>query len=802
MIKSFIMSLGKYNPKEVEEKWQKKWEEWGIYKFDEKSKRPVFTIDTPPPTVSGKLHLGHAMSYTHFEIVARFMRMMGYNVFFPIGFDDNGQPTERLVEKKYNINPNETLTEKFNELVKRETKTVEEGYRKDLIRLGFSFDWSNFYQTISPYCIKTAQLSFLDLYKKGLIYQKEEPNIWCTYCHTALSQADVEDKERTTKLNYIYFELEDGRKIEIATTRPELLPSCVGVFVHPEDERYKDLIGKKAIVPIFGQKVPIMADEKVDMEFGSGIVMICTFGDTTDIEWWKEHKLPMKISINRDGTMNELAGKYQGMKIEKAKKKIIEDLKEMKILFKQEEIKQTVGRCWRCGTPVEFIPTKQWFVDIIGNNEKFIELGRKVKWHPEYYRKRYEDWVENLKWNWCISRQRRFGVPIPVWYCKKCGEVILPDEKDLPVDPKNEKPKKRCKCGSDEFIGEKDVFDTWFTSSLTPEIALGWAKKDSKFDGNFPEDLRPSAHDIIRNWAFYTIVKAYYHFKKIPWKNIMISGHVLDPKGRSMHKSWGNVIEPMNIIDKYSADALRYWSVTVRIGDDVPFQEKEMIRGTKLLVKLWNSARFASMHLDKIPKKANLEIPDKWILSRLSETITNYKNYMKNYQISKARKEIEMYFLHDFCDFYLEMVKYRLYGKDEESKDAAKWTLYKTLLGILKLWAPIIPHITEEIYQKLFKGAEGDKSIHISKLPKAEKINKEIIEIGKLLKDVISFLRQYKTQKNLSLNQELSEVTITCSKESAERIKNVEDTIKGTMKVKNLKIREKDIKSLEIEVKE
>ena len=787
----------KYDPKQVEEKWQKKWEEWKIYKFDNESENIAFSIDTPPPTVSGNLHLGHAMSYTHFEIIARFKRMMGFNVFLPIGFDDNGQPTERLIEKKYNIKPNEISREEFNELVKKEINPVEEGYKKDLIRLGHSHDWSNFYQTISPYCTKTAQFSFLDLYNKKFIYRAEEPTIWCPYCQTALSQADVEDKKRITKLNYIYFELEGGEKIEIATTRPELLSSCVGIFVHPDDERYKNLVGEKAIVPIFGQKVPIMKDEKVDTEFGSGIVMICTFGDTTDIEWWKKHKLPLIISINTDGTMNELAGKYKGMKTEEAKKQVMEDLEGIGVLFKQEDLEQTVGCCWRCNNITEFMVTKQWFVKIMENREKFIEQGKKINWYPEFYFKRYEDWIKNLNWDWCISRQRHFGIPIPVWYCKKCGEIVLPEPEDLPVDPRKEIPKKKCKCNSDEFVVEEDVFDTWFTSSLTPELALGWLKKDSIFDKNFPENLRPSAHDIIRNWAFYTIVKAYYHFGKIPWKDIMISGHVLDPKGRTMHKSWGNVIEPIKMVEKYSADALRYWSVSVRIGDDVPFQEKEMTRGTKLLIKLWNSARFVSLHIKDAKESKELNIEDKWILSRLYETINSYREYIEKYMLTKARKEVEMFFLHDFCDFYLEMIKHRIYGENEESKNAAKWTLYKTFLDILKMWAPIIPHITEEIYQELFRESEGDKSIHISKFPESEKIDEEALKVCRLAKDVISLVRQYKTKKDMAMNTELEKIIIESGDE--DKIKKAEDVIKGTMKIKNVEY--KKGKELKVEVK-
>ncbi|GAF67306.1 unnamed protein product, partial [marine sediment metagenome] len=361
------------------------------------SKKPIYSIDVPPPYASsGHLHVGHALHYTQFEVIARYRRMAGFNVYFAPCFDNNGLPTEKYVEEKFKISKASTTRAEFRKLCKEESAKVEKSYANRFFRaLGHSYDWSLLYTTIDPEAQKIAQTSFLDLIKKGECYRSEEPTIWCTKHQTALAQAEVEDLTRTTKLSYIYFDLENGKKIEIATTRPELLPACVGIFVHPEDKRYKKLVGKKAIVPLFKQKVRIMEDEKVDMEFGSGIVMICTFGDTTDIDWWKRFKLDIKVCITKDGKLNELAGKFKNLTLNEAKKAIIEELDKEGKLIKQENLQQTVGSCWRCNTPIEFIVTKQWFINALKHKDALIKQGRKIKWYPGFYKARYEDWTNN-----------------------------------------------------------------------------------------------------------------------------------------------------------------------------------------------------------------------------------------------------------------------------------------------------------------------------------------------------------------------------------------------------------------------
>ena len=771
------------NIQEIEKRWEAFWEKENIYGFDKKRKAKVFSIDTPPPYISGRPHIGHFYSYTLFDVIARFKRMQGFNVLLPIGFDDNGLPTERYVEEKYNVRSSSMKREEFIKLCLKETAELEKQAKQDFVRFGLGFDWNLFYSTIGEKARKIAQLSFIDLYKKGFIYRDEEPTLWCPQCKTALAQADVEDKERTTKLNYIKFKLKgkEEKEIEIATTRPELLAACVAIAVNPKDERSCWLRGKKVIVPLFNFEVPVICDERVDMDFGTGIVMVCTFGDKTDIEMWKEHKLDLRIILTEEGKLNELAKGYKGLYIEEARKKILEDLKRKKLLSKQEDLKQYVGVCWRCGTPVEFLLTKQWKLKLLDFKEKFLELGRKIKWYPSFYVKRYEDWVKGLKWDWLISRQRHYGVAIPVWYCKKCGKPIIADEKELPVDPVKDKPKKACTCGSTEFVPEKDVLDTWFTSSLTPYIVSGFSPSA------IPFSLRPQGYEIIRTWTFYTIVKAFFHFKKIPWKEIMINGMVLDEKGRAMHKSLGNVIKPLEMVKKYGSDALRFWACSVKLGEDVPFREKEVRAGQRTILKLFNASKLLSLHLKEKPKikrMKDLEPFDVWLFSKLNSVVEKCTKALENYEISKAKTEIENFFWHTFCENYLEIVKRRLYSaSSKKEKESALFTLYNSFLTVIKLFAPIMPHITEEIYQKIFKKYEKEKSLHLTEWPKPDKklSNKKIEKLGDEAIEIIVSVRKFKT-----LNQKSLKVPITLSLER-EKIKKLKPFLPDLKAVTNAK---------------
>ncbi|MFA5013807.1 MAG: valine--tRNA ligase, partial [Candidatus Paceibacterota bacterium] len=567
-----------YNFKETEEKWRKTWDEQALFKFDYGEGDKLYVVDTPPPYVSAEhLHAGHIMSYAQAEFIVRFKRMQGYKVFYPMGFDDNGLPTERFVEKKYNINKSKITRSEFIKLCLEETEEGIETYKDLWNKLGISVDWSKTYSTIAPLATKVSQRSIIDLYKKGVLYKKELPILWCPFCQTAISQSDLEDKTRASKMNYIYFELPNGKTALIATTRPELLPACAALYANPKDERYKDLIGKTAKVPLFEYEVPIKASEKVEKETGTGLMMVCTWGDQEDLEKWRTDNLETRNVLTEDGRMNELAGKYKGMKIEEARKAIIADLAEKGFLEKQEEIEQTVNVHERCETPTELIQSKQWFIKIADLKETWLEMGRKIKWYPEHMINNYELWVNSLKWDWCVSRQRYYGVPFPFWICCDCGEIIVADEASLPVNPfEQDPPVRQCpKCGSNKINPETDVMDTWATSSCTPFLL----KELGNNKNLFPCDLRPNAHEIIRTWDFYSIVKSYYHFNDIPFKNIMVSGHGLDEHGKKISKRLGNYVPSDKLVEEYGADAVRYWATGAGLGQNLRFSPIEIKKG-------------------------------------------------------------------------------------------------------------------------------------------------------------------------------------------------------------------------------
>ena len=772
----------RYDPKEVEPRLQAWWSKQKLLGYEAKSKKTVFSIDTPPLTMSGLLHMGHLIGYVPTDFIARFKRMTGSNVLYPMCFDSNGLPTERYVEKIRGIRGAEMSRDEFTKICLEEVAKGEAVFRKTLESLGMSYDWDQLYSTISPLGVRISQRSFIDLHKQGRVYRQEGPVTWCPSCRTAIAQAELEDQKRSSQLNTLAFKLKGSKEgIHIATSRPEFLAACVAIFVHPDDSRYKKFIGSKANVPIFGQEVPILADSTVDKEFGTGAVMVCTFGDRTDIAWVQKHKLPLRIILDRAGKLTGAAGKFAGLKADEARKQIVEELKKEGSLLKSEPLEQTVNAHDKCGTPVEFLITSQWYVRILDMKEKWKELGAKVKWVPEHMQVRYQQWVEGLNSDWCISRQRYFGVQVPVWYCKKCNEVVLADESQLPVNPTKAKPKNKCKCGSDEFIPDTDVMDTWTTSALTPLLNARWGEKDSRMD-IVPMSMRPQGHDIIRTWAFYTIAKTWMHVKSTPWKTLMINGHGLDPHGRKMSKSKGNVVEPQPVIEKYSADAIRYWTATAKLGYDVSYMEKDIARGQMLLNKLWNASRFistASGGFDgKKPKQ--LKPMDVWLLSKLNRVVKKATDDFNAYQYSDARTGAEDFFWHSFCDNYLEAVKYRLY----DSKDAsAQWTLNTALLTLLKMFAPVLPHITEELYQKMF-GQEKATSIHASAWPEAD---------GKLIDDkteragddavaVMTAVRAWKHDNKMPLNAPLKGITIEAGKDEKNAIEAFLPDIAGATK--------------------
>jgi valyl-tRNA synthetase len=790
-----------YDFKEAESKWRGFWEIEGIFAFDPKKKGKIFSIDTPPPTVSGRMHLGHSFSYSQQDFIARFRRMRGDNVFYPFGTDDNGLPTERLVEKLKKVKSSKMSRPEFVELCEKTIKEIKPEFVEDWKIIGMSCDFSSTYSTIDPHCIKTSQKSFLDLYKKGLVYKHEAPTMWCVNCQTAIAQAELEDKETDSTFNDVYFELEkpekEEKRIVIATTRPELLGACVCIFVHPDDERYKHLVGKKAIVPLFGHKVPIFADESADPNKGTGILMVCSYGDKYDVEAIKKRNLKPNIIFTKDGLLNSEV--YKGLTIKEARKQILEDLRAKGLLVNQKHIKHAVNVHDKCGTDIEFLASSQWFIKILDNKHKFIDAGRKIKWHPEYMRQRYEHWIDGLGWDWCISRQRHFGVPFPAWICRKCGAVSVADEKDLPVDPLSSKPKTKCKCGSSEFEGEKDVMDTWATSSISPQIILNWVKDRGykvDFEKMYPCSLRPQAHDIIRTWAFYTIVKALYHHDKVPWNNVVVSGYVLDPHGEKMSKSKGNVLPPQQIVDKFSADALRFGAASARLGEDTRYQEKEFVTGQKTVTKLWNASKFAFMQLEDYEGgKKGITMIDNWMLTKLNKLIKSATDAFENYEYAKARADVDLFFWKTLCDNYLEIIKDRIYNpeKYKEGKTGAQYTLYKSILSILKMFAPMMPYITEEIYHMKFDKEEKKKSIHISSWPEFDEkeVDEEAEKAGDLAVDIIAAVRKYKSEKNISLKTELKKLVIDTKEKKL--IDSVINDIKATTRAQTIEFGKGDI---------
>ena len=753
----------KYDFHEREEFWRNFWEQEGIYRFDENSSKPIYSVDTPPPYVSAEhLHAGHIMSYSQAEFIVRYKRMRGFNVYYPMGFDDNGLPTERYVEKKYNIDKSKISRKEFIEKCLEETKIGAKNYQNLWRSLGISVDWTKTYSTINEHCQKLSQWSFLDLYKKGKIYRKEAPVLWCTHCQTAISQADLEAEERKSRFYYIKAKVDGGGDLIFATTRPEMLPACMGMSVNPSDKRYKDLIGKKAILPLTKQKVYIYADENVDPRMGTGVVYYCSFGGHDDIEWLAEHPDVKPIHmLDTNGKFNERAGKYAGLKICDARDKIVEDLKKEGALEKIEDRENVTFTHERCGTDVEYIMTENWFIDVLSAKAELLKKGNELKWYPTNMKQIYESWVNGLKWDWCISRQRYYGVPFPVWYCKKCGEVVLPEENELPVDPTSDKPMKACsKCKNTEFEAENDVMDTWMTSSLTPKIGATLVQDKEIQEKLYPSSLRPQAFEIIRTWLFYTVVKSLYHDNSVPFTDVMISGHGLDEHGIKISKRLKNYVNPHDIVTKYGADALRYWATGATLGGNMRWNEEEVKKGKKTVIKLWNASRFVIGFLEneniEDPAENELEDADKWIHDQLMSTVETCSKHFDNYEYSKARNEIDGFFWNDFCDYYLEFIKYRVYGDNKASKNAALCTVSNVLSSILKLYAPILPFVTEEIYQAYFKNIDKVKSIHLTDWPGNQDLYGKSKEFELILK-LVDQIRAYKTKQGISIGKEIPE---------------------------------------------
>ncbi len=786
-----------YDTKDIEKRARELWEKEGVYSFERDSKKEVFSVDTPPPYVSAAhLHVGHAMSYSQAEFLVRYKRMCGYNIFYPMGFDDNGLPTERFVEKKYGIKPGSMHRGEFIELCLKETMEGAKGYEELWRDLGLSVDWSLSYSTINSRCQKTAQKSFIELFHKGVTVRCSDPILWCTQCGTSLSQADIESLERKGKIHDISFGSPHGDDLIISTTRPELIPACVALYFNPEDERYAHLKGKKATVPLFGYEVPILTDTSVDREFGTGLMMVCTFGDIEDVEKWRRDKLDTRVVFTPNGKLNNLGGKFEGLNIPDARKQVLDALKESGSLRGTKALKQMLGAHERCDTPVEFQISPQWFINVLDHKEDFLKRGEELGWFPPFMTARYKDWVEGLKWNWNISRQRFYGVPFPVWYCEEHRHVILPDISDLPVDPLEDKPPvDKCPdCGSENIIPEEDVMDTWMTSSLTPLVNSMWAEEGETLSEIYPMSLRVQAFEIIRTWLFYTVVKSHFHTDTLPWKNVMISGWGLNENGKKISKrdlekhvdaDGYNKYDPKLVIERYGADSLRFWSASANLGSDLKYNEKQIKQGRRLMVKLWNASRFILSYLPEgdLGRIVNGSLPvskrsmvDKWIISKSEEAIERATEAFERYEYSKAIISIEQFFWNDFCDNYLEFIKDRFWAPKEypeHLRESALFTMIEMVETVLTLYAPFVPFITEELYQKIFRKYKTEASIHITPWPKVLEKTQVSDDMGFFM-EFIKSVRRLRTEKKIKQTKRFSKVEVEVSegekKESLKRI--------------------------------
>lgn len=758
---------------------QQKWETEKTYAM-ENNPGKLFSIDTPPPTVSGTLHIGHIFSYTQTDIIARYKRMNGFSVFYPFGFDDNGLATERYVEKKRNIRGHELSRSDFIAICLEESLQAATSFKNLWQKMGLSADWNYTYSTISDQARKISQESFLDLYQKNYIYRKQEPALYCTTCRTTVAQAELDDLELPSMFNDIIFKDTDGNDLIIATTRPELLPACVAVLYHPSDMRYGHLKGKKAIVPLFGQSVPLLEDDLVNPEKGSGLVMVCTFGDKTDVIWYKKHNLPYRQVIGLNGKCTDLAGFLQDLKVADARTTVIEKLRENNLLIRQEAITHSVNVHERCKKEIEFTILPQWFISILPYKQKFLDMAEAINWHPAFMKSRYNDWVENLAWDWGISRQRFYGIPFPAWHCQDCNKILLAHADQLPIDPQETPYDGVCECGSTNIKPDTDVMDTWNTSSLTPYICFDLLTQASKENNNpftdkqitdfMPMSMRPQAHDIIRTWAFDTIVKSWMHHGIAPWKDIVISGHVLSDKGKGkISKKDGTAMDPMLLLEKYPADAIRYWTATGRLGQDMMFSEDQLLVGQKLITKLWNAFKFAEPHIVNFNKTLNppheIGAINQWLLHTISACFAKYQSYFEQQEFGLALATVEQFFWNDYCDNYVELIKNQLFNPEQYSAqevEATRWTLYHAGLRILQLYAPYLPHATETLYQELYRAHEAMNSIHQTRYQDVQfpYVFEDEAHVMNSVIAIASQVRKLKSEKQLSLKTPITTMKI------------------------------------------
>jgi valyl-tRNA synthetase len=824
----------------LETTWSERWDADGTYRFDRSRTRgEIYSIDTPPPTVSGSLHVGHVFSYTHTDTIARFQRMRGREVFYPMGWDDNGLPTERRVQNYFGVRCDPTLAynpdfqapeqpskppaaisrrnfvELCEGLVVQDEAKFEELWR----HLGLSVDWTLTYTTVGKATQRISQRVFLRMLARDEVYQAEAPTLWDVDFRTAVAQAELEDRELPGAYHAVRFHRADGVPVLIETTRPELIPACVALVTHPDDPRYRDLVGTTVRTPVFGVDVPVLAHPLADPEKGSGVAMICTFGDLTDVTWWRELALPARPIVDWDGRIKPEApdaitspdgraayGELAGRTIRQAQRRMVELLRDAEDLVGDPKpITHAVKFYEKGERPLEIVTTRQWYIRNGGREPQLraelLARGRELRWHPEYMRARYESWVEGLNGDWLISRQRFFGVPFPLWYPLDADGIvdhdhpIGPAEDRLPVDPSTDLPdgyRPEHRGEPNGFVSDPDVMDTWATSSLTPQIVSRWDEDDDLFTRTYPMDLRPQAHDIIRTWLFSSVVRAHLEFGSLPWANAAISGWVLDPDRKKMSKSKGNVVTPMHLLDEYGSDAVRYWAASGRPGTDTTFDEGQMKVGRRLAIKLLNASKFTlgvageDVTLDATAVRAPL---DQALLAGLGALIDDVTAAFEGYDYARALEHTERFFWR-FCDDYVELVKQRAYGaRDDAGSDSARATLVLVLDYVLRLFAPHLPFVTEEVWSWWRPG-----SVHRAAWPERSTLGPTAAggapEVFDVAAEVLGAVRKAKTEQQRSLRTDAVLVVVRDTPARLALLELAQDDVREAARARELKLLE------------
>jgi valyl-tRNA synthetase len=842
----------------LEAKWMAQWDAEGVYRFDRSRPRgEVYSIDTPPPTVSGSLHVGHVFSYTHTDIIARFQRMRGRAVFYPMGWDDNGLPTERRVQNYYGVRCDPSLPynsgfvppdtppkppisvsrPNFIELCNRLTAEDEKAFEQLWRFLGLSVDWSMTYATIGRNAQRVSQAAFLHLLKRGLAYQVEAPTLWDIDFKTAVAQAELEDRDVASAYHRVKFALADvasgpsPTSVEIETTRPELIPACVALVAHPDDERFKPLFGKDVITPLFGVRVPVRAHPLADPAKGAGIAMICTFGDLTDVTWWRELNLPVRAVIQADGTLRTVTwgaagwesiaadraqAQYDtlaGLSAAKARAAIVGQLQASgDLVGEPRPITHAVKFYEKGDRPLEIITSRQWFFKTIAFREELLARGRELRWHPAYMQTRYDNWTNGLNGDWCVSRQRFFGVPFPVWYPvtadgrAEYDRPMMPGDDRLPIDPSTDVPdgfKEEQRGRPGGFVGDPDVMDTWATSSLTPQIACGWPDDPVLFTQTFPMDLRPQAHDIIRTWLFDTVLRSHLEHDSLPWTNTAISGWVLDPDRKKMSKSKGNVVTPMALLEEHGSDGVRYWAASGRSGTDTAFDPNQMRVGRRLAIKLLNASKFALASAE--PRGAITASVDRAMIRRLAALVGDATRDLEEYDYARALQRSEEFFWR-FCDDYLELVKGRRYGEQgPEAAASANSALTAALSVLLRLFAPFLPFVTAEVWSWWQEG-----SIHRAQWPAAGDLERLIAddspasrqrdqEIYDQATEVLFEVRKRRSEDKKPIKVSITGVVLPDAFRSLIAIPQVEADLKSALRVKAFTIAAADVREIVVE---